>query len=250
MKFKLIILFFTILFLFCPSLTLGFYAPANYYPVPGEVQVGSIITVSNGKYSLSSTPNDQFMLGTVTDNPAMTEKYSGPIPYYPVVSTGEGYVLVSAVNGPIRKGDYITSSFIPGVGQKGEGTGNTIGIAEDDFAPAVKDTIGKIPLIINIHYISSGISQPENSNVLSAQSPTTPSNRDTIYKSALAVFIVTITLILAFKLISKMINKEIESAKHPHKTSGTHKKYLLALHLFLVLVILYVGFITGSLILK
>jgi hypothetical protein len=52
----------------------------------------------------------------------------------PVVRSGTTYVNVSTINGPIKTGDYITSSVLPGKGQKAtEYNGYMVGIALADF---------------------------------------------------------------------------------------------------------------------
>lgn len=75
-----------------------------------------------------------------------------------IASSGEALVLVSAKNGAIKAGDYITSSDIPGVGMKARNPGYVIGIAKTEFAPPNSDSVGtsnengSVVATINIHF--------------------------------------------------------------------------------------------------
>lgn len=240
MKIRLILSVIMLLILPGKALAGDSYTSANYYPISGKVQEGTIITVKDGRYTLSDTPYDKFMIGTITNTPAVTQKFSGPIPFYPVVNSGVGYVLVSTINGTIKKGDYITSSVIPGVGQKTTEAENAIGIAEVDFNVKNKNVIGKIPITISIHNSTAtgGIGSLTMSEMLSV-----------IPRYILAVFIIAVALIVSFKLVSKTAGKAIEAlGRNPLASRQIHIE--IVLNVFIAFVILYTGFTTGYLILK
>ncbi|GIW62855.1 MAG: hypothetical protein KatS3mg090_0681 [Patescibacteria group bacterium] len=71
-----------------------------------------------------------------------------------MTTSGIANVLVSAINGPIKKGDYITTSNIPGIGMKANTTGFVIGTALSDFNPSNKETITLLPVNLDIKYVS------------------------------------------------------------------------------------------------
>ncbi|OGG06310.1 hypothetical protein A2777_05355, partial [Candidatus Gottesmanbacteria bacterium RIFCSPHIGHO2_01_FULL_40_15] len=50
-----------------------------------------------------------------------------------ITTYGQSTVTVSTINGPVKKGDYLTSSDIPGVAMKADQAGTGIGIALEDF---------------------------------------------------------------------------------------------------------------------
>jgi hypothetical protein len=233
-----------------PAYAVSSYAPANYYPIAGKVKEGSIVTVINGKYAVSIKPYDSLIVGIITGTPAVTQKISGPTPFYPVINSGEDYVLVSTINGSIKKGDYITSSTIPGVGQKATGVGNTIGIAEDNFSATSKYMLKKIPVAINIHYVSTGTNETSNAVLYSNSKQITIAEQvETFLRYVLAVLIVIITFVISLKLINKTTNKGIEAlGRNP---LASRQIYVgIAFNISVVLVILYIGFTTGSLILR
>jgi hypothetical protein len=66
----------------------------------------------------------------------------------PIITSGETLVKVSNINGEIKRGDFITSSEKPGIGQKATQSGFVIGRALEDF----NQEEGKILAEINIQY--------------------------------------------------------------------------------------------------
>jgi hypothetical protein len=108
--------------------------------MPGEIRPGMIVSVSgraearkkdNGEISLSSTLPTVALAKKAMDKAVFGVLVSeGPLPrdhwyeaqerdrFGAVNALGEGRVLVTNVNGRIEAGDYITTSAIPGYGQK------------------------------------------------------------------------------------------------------------------------------------
>lgn len=78
--------------------------------------------------SLSVIDEDPCVFGVITNNPngsngsvdddSTTEFFTGLIDSVRVNSLGEGALWVSNINGPIKNGDWITTSQIQGVGKK------------------------------------------------------------------------------------------------------------------------------------
>ncbi len=94
---------------------------------------------------------DPSTYGVLSENPAAeltdTEVENGR----PVVKEGLTQVRVSASNGAIEKGNFITTSETDGVGQKATENGYVLGVAIDDYAPDQTDQIGTIQVVLNIH---------------------------------------------------------------------------------------------------
>lgn len=83
-------------------------------------------------FHLTSEANDPNLFGVVVTSPAIVLRTSTE--GVPLVSSGEVYVQVTTVNGPISAGDSITSSSIPGKGQKADfSTSFIVGTALDSF---------------------------------------------------------------------------------------------------------------------
>jgi len=76
-------------------------------------QCTGMIVSKSPTISLSNVVNDKSYFGIVTDKPLDTKDSE-----ILVQSTGEGYIWVTDVNGPIESGDLITTSNIAGHGMK------------------------------------------------------------------------------------------------------------------------------------
>jgi len=142
---------------------------AEYYPVLDKsIEAGDIIRVSNegGIVSASSTkyligksskPYDSKILGVISSDAAIILNSAGGTNpenneiARPVALVGRVPVKVSLENGTIEKGDYLTSSLIPGVAMKATRSGQTIGIALESLQevdPALG--YGKVMVFMNV----------------------------------------------------------------------------------------------------
>lgn len=227
------------------------FVPANYYPVAGNnVKEGAIVSFFNGSYILSKAPYDQFMIGVVTNNPAITQDIQGPIPFYPVISSGQGILQVSTYNGPIKKGDFLTSSIIPGVAVKATKAGYTIGVALDNYSVSDKKAVGKLPATLNIHYFIGNVQISSNLlDVLSLSAVATYESPSLVFKYVLAGGLVSLALLFSFVLISKTANKGIDAlGRNPLSSTEIHIG--MALNVFIAIIILVTGFVMGFLVLR
>jgi hypothetical protein len=137
---------------------------ATYVKVNDKnVQDGDIIKFTQNGYKKSDTAYETSIFGVVVKNPAMSLE-SDKIPNaIPVVSTGKTFVRVTAQNGVIKTGDLITTSTIPGVGQKATENGYVVGTALEDYKDTSK--LGKIVMQLNITF--NGVSSNKATNLLS-----------------------------------------------------------------------------------
>lgn len=113
---------------------------------------GSIISLINGKYRLSNIPYDGSVYGIITDHPSILFKDLASAKKRPVITMGKAIVRVSTVNGLIKVGDLITTSAIPGVGQKAKENGYVIGIAGQDYLNKDPNKIGTIYATLHLNY--------------------------------------------------------------------------------------------------
>lgn len=166
MRFKVIYLFiFTCILLgFWPTtvnaqeLTRG--VAENLEVVDPEIKGGDIVTLTPDGIKRASTTYDTKIKGIAVDKPIIsihekTEKTRS------IVTSGEVMIRVSAKNGGINIGDYITSSDIPGVGVKARDPGYVIGIARTAFTPNGSESVGgsseegMVLVTINIHFTAT-----------------------------------------------------------------------------------------------
>ncbi len=97
-----------------------------------EVIAGDIVSQTEEGLVRSSVPYDENIIGVIGQNPIMVFGKETPTTL-PTISFGETLVKVSNISGEIKKGDFITSSDRPGVGQKAEQSGFVAGRAMEDF---------------------------------------------------------------------------------------------------------------------
>jgi hypothetical protein len=106
---------------------------AEYFPIVGSAQKGDIISYVNGKndrFSVATKENDKKIIGIYSSNPTLT--LNDPNSGIPVAL--QGRVPVNVVGEAIEKGDYLTSSNIPGKAMKAQGSSYMIGRALESFS--------------------------------------------------------------------------------------------------------------------
>jgi len=129
---------------------------AEWYPITeGEtIETGDIVSVDKTKaisLTKSQTPYDSTLLGIISTSPSQTigdEKF-GDIK---LSLAGRVPTNVSTINGPIKKGDPITSSSIPGVGMKATKVGTIVGKALEPYDNSDPNAVGKIMVFVNISW--------------------------------------------------------------------------------------------------
>lgn len=116
-----------------------------------DAQTGHLVSVRDGNYLLSFSAEEPGLFGVITDDPIVSLTDTSLTSFKYVTTSGEALAKVSAINGPIEPGDYITASQIPGVGQKASRSGQVLGVALEGFNPEnPNDEIGEIVVFINI----------------------------------------------------------------------------------------------------
>lgn len=187
---------------------------------------GDIISFTGGEYRLSSVSQDSSVFGVVNFNPAITIGSRDAGAKLPVVSSGRAAVRVSSINGPINKGDFITTSIIPGIGAKADRFGYVLGVALDNFAETDPEKIGKIPVLVNIRV-----------NSPFAVFETSP--RTTI-RYILAFLIAISSMVVGFTYFGKVARTGVEAlGRNP--LAARLIEFGVFLNLFLTLGIIVVG---------
>lgn len=112
-----------------------------------EADYGDILSQVENEIVRSSSPYDERMIGVVGKESILMlgKELEGT---KPVITFGETYVRVKDINGKIKKGDFITSSRIPGIGQKATESGFVLGKALEDL----NSSEGLILVNVNIQY--------------------------------------------------------------------------------------------------
>lgn len=117
-----------------------------------QAVVGDILSNTGEGIFRSASGYDAQMIGVVVESPVISigEKTGQTVP---VISSGRAMVNVTAGNGAIKAGDFITSSDTAGVGQKGTAAGYMLGKALVSYEDTSQS--GKIPVLVNIGYFSA-----------------------------------------------------------------------------------------------
>jgi hypothetical protein len=123
---------------------------------------GSIISLNDGKYTLSTIPYDSSVFGVITDHPSVIFKDLATKNKRSVVTVGKALVRVSTMNGSIKAGDLITTSSIPGVAQKATENGYVIGISHDNYTAKDPNKIGIIYTTLHLNFGMISMSLREN----------------------------------------------------------------------------------------
>ena len=126
----------------------------NTIMADSEAETGDIISIDENGAIRSNVSYDPNIFGVVAEG-AIIVFNKEATSTLAVVTWGQTLVKVSNVNGEIERGDYLTSSDKPGVGQKATQSGPKIGKALEDF----NRTEGLVKASINIQYASIGLTE-------------------------------------------------------------------------------------------
>jgi hypothetical protein len=162
------------------------------------IKKGDVISLIDGKYGLSTESYDPAVVGVIVDDPTLIvggRPQNGQA--YVMVSEGTVLVRVSALNGPIAVGDYITTSVIPGIGAKADKFGVVIGTALEDYAPQDPERI--TPIAVNLDIGAYGLLTNLTSNPRVA------------FRYVLAFFVAASSVIAGFVYFGKVARIGVES---------------------------------------
>ncbi len=190
-----------------------------------DVKDGDVISFIDGKYQLSSTAYDSSVFGVINLNAPITisASESGGTP---LVTSGKTFVRVSTVQGEIKKGDYITTSIIPGIGAKADGYGTVIGIALENYTNSDPEKIGLIPVAVDVHALTPF-------NIFTASPQQT-------LRYLLAFMIAAGSIIIGFTYFGKVARSGVEAVGR-NPLAARLIEFSVFINLFLTLGIIAVG---------
>lgn len=180
--------------------------------INGDSQIGYIISHKNAQYVPSQEPFDTEIIGVVVENSSISITDPTQTPLRLILQAGEAQIMVSNSNGDIKKGDYITSSKLAGVGQKADKTGFVIGRAMEDFVPASVAASSLIWSTVEPKY--AYINNTVKTNLLDALRAGSLSPFLSPIESLryiLAALIVTATFVIGFSTFGKTSGRTIEA---------------------------------------
>ncbi|MEK7154452.1 MAG: hypothetical protein AAB792_02760, partial [Patescibacteria group bacterium] len=137
---------------------------AEYVPGDGTLEEGDVVSIdpltpnpwgdAHAPFMVKKSPaaNDPNLLGVITSfyNGASGNKINDN--YVPMGIYGYFLVKVNLENGPVARGDYLTSSSVPGVGMKQTIAGPTLGIALEPLGIIASGSFDRIRVFANISW--------------------------------------------------------------------------------------------------
>lgn len=172
-----------------------------------EAKVGDILSQTERGVFRSKIPYDENIIGVVGENPVLIfgKKSTGTLP---VIFSGVTKIRVTNEGGEIKKGDYITSSQIPGVGQKATTSGFIVARALEDF----NQKEGLILAEINIQYLQlTPFLTPKGVLKKLLEQATMPENFPKTLRYLFAIFVGGGSFFLGFLSFIRALHKGIEA---------------------------------------
>lgn len=202
---------FSLVFAQTPDTPLSAYGIATNVPIKDQnVKDGDIISSSTTGFVVSRLPYDSQMTGVISENAAVIFVASNEKGSFPLVTSGTVLVNASNSNGPIKKGDVVTSSGQRGSAIKATKPGYVLGTALEDFSQKKHD--GKLQVSLNIHYINPALSVVSNlTDLFKLSSIATYEQPLTVFKYIIAAIVVILSFIFGFALFGKIAGKGIDA---------------------------------------
>ena len=177
-----------------------------------SVADGDILCYTEGQIKKCDKEYQVDMYGVHSDNPAVVLDDTLMINGKYMLNSGKAEVRVSAVNGEIKKGDFITSSNVAGIGEKAKLSGNVLGVALEDYTSNDPNTTGKVLVQIDIRPVILATSA--RGNILEAlkQGLLAPSLSPLAsLRYVLAILIAIITFVLGFIYFGRVAKSGVEA---------------------------------------
>ena len=215
-----------------------------------DIKDGNIIAATPKGYGMTSIAYDSAMYGVYTDSPAIfLQNTTNDKEGKPVITSGKVDVLVSTINGNIKKNDLITTSTILGIGQKASRNGMVLGTALQDYSNSNQKAVGKITVAVNPHFAASFADNKTNVlEVLRNASDPTTLTQATSLRYVLAAIIVLISFGVGFVYFGRVTSKGIEAMGRNPLAIRTIQLNLV-LNLILMIIIITAGLGIGYMIL-
>lgn len=174
---------------------------------------GTLLSAGSNKGAIrTNIPYDSQVLGVVSRDAAIILNSTSSENGLPVISTGTVYVLVSSLDGNIKKGDLVTSSTIPGVAVKANKEGYVLGSALEDYTNPDKKKVEKIAVSLDLHYFNAKPTFPGTlSDIFKLILTPTKDGPSALFKYIIAAIVVLGSMILGFLSFGRAAAKGVEA---------------------------------------
>ena len=245
------------------STTLAQTTITEGYDATEELSIATLVSLKKNSTSeviAANTDSVNSLLGVIVNADNSLLSISSGKAQVQVATSGTVPVIVSDINGMVKRGDHITASPISGVGMRATGNVRIIGIAQGDMSAGSKQTykdksgtersakLAQIPVLVNVAYY---FKQPEKTIVPSAVQNVANALAGKEVQTLpiiVSVIIFLVTIIVVVSIIFSMIRSSIISVgRNPMSQSAVYRGLIQISSL--VLVILTVGMISIYLVL-
>lgn len=215
-----------------------------------NVKDGSVLSASEKEAILSVVPYDGHVIGVVSRDAAIILSTKSSANGIPTISVGTVYVLVSAQNGAIKKGDQITTSTIPGVAIKATKDGYVLGTALEDSSVTDPKQVDKIAVDLDLHYFNSKPTFPGSlSDIFKLALLPTKDSPTPLFKYIVAAIVVLGSFVLGFLSFGRTAAKGVEAlGRNPAASKIIHLGIIF--NVGIVVVIVLAGLTVAFLILR
>jgi F0F1-type ATP synthase membrane subunit c/vacuolar-type H+-ATPase subunit K len=231
---------------------------------------GDILSVTPSQGLVRATiPYDSNLFGVLQTQPlAVYRRFDNQ--GQPVARTGIAEVYVTTLNGPIVAGDYITTSDIPGKGQKAARSGYVLGRALSNLvegsgpqidyqnpqnkALSKKVSSGKITVALRIEYAELTTSRNasrlfEQLNAAMFTNVQSPEKFSQIVRNIAAALIILASLLIGFLTSSRSLPKAIEAiGRNPLAKNSIYIS--IGINIALTVAIVILGIVAGVIVLR
>lgn len=190
-----------------------------------EAKTGDIISfTAEGKFIRTATSFDPYLYGVIGDT--ATVVYYPTEQGVPVIRNGEALVNVTTLTGDIKPGDYITSSSIPGKGQRTSiRDGSLLGVALSAFKEGEgtktqyeerEISLGSVRVMLDIGPAAEGsagnVSKLVDQLALSLlKNVQTPTGTNSFFRFLLATLIAIAGIAIGFGSFGRNVTRGIEA---------------------------------------
>jgi len=204
--------------------TAGLEATSVFEIADTDTQEADILIATDKGLVRADRSFDNKMFGVLQEKPILVFR-NNDTKGKPVIRSGVATVGVTTLNGPIKYGDYITSSSIQGKGQKASESGYVLGIALAQFSgesaeqvdgPNGKVAAGKIPVALRVEYAE--LTNPRFAGRLFGfvgssflENVNDPKKFGTVVRYIAAGLIILLSFTFGFLTFSRSIAKSIEA---------------------------------------
>ncbi|MBI2018932.1 hypothetical protein HYS96_04495 [Candidatus Daviesbacteria bacterium] len=239
----------------------GIELTSLYQIADADALEGDIVVAGEKGLVRSNIGFDPKMFGVIQEQPLLV--YRTETEGKPVARSGIAQVNVTTLNGPIKYGDYITSSQIPGKGQKASESGYVAGIALASFdgtgsqeidGPRGKVALGKISVAVRIEYAE--LTNPRVAGRIFGfvgtaflENISDPKQFGNVVRFIAAGLVLLLSFTFAFLIFARSIPKSIEAIGRNPLAKSTIQLSML-INIILLVITGIIGIVASILIIK